>query len=111
MMLPLAIVTLALAPWHGPSLPAETPAAVKYQLTVHGAAGQHVDLRADGLPNGWVAAFCTGTVCSPFRYSMELNDRGTGVIEFQALRTGEAAPAHVHIKITTSGARPVDLNL
>lgn len=111
MMLPLAIVTLALAPWRGPTPAAATPAAVKYELTVYGAARQHVDLRADGLPNGWVAAFCTGTVCSPFRYSMELNDRGTGVIEFQALRTDEAAPAHVRVKITTNGARPVDLNL
>lgn len=110
-MLLLPLITLALAPWSGPPLPAANPNAVKYRLTVRGVAGQHVDLRADGLPNGWVASFCTGTVCAPFRYSMDLNDRGTGVIEFQAIRTDDAAPKHVHVTITTNGAKPVNVNV
>lgn len=103
----LAIITLALGPWRGPSLPTTSPAAEKYKLTVRGPADDRVTLRADGLPKGWVASFCTDTVCSPFRYTMELNDRGTGVIEFQAIRTNDSAPAHVHVTVETTGAKPL----
>ena len=107
----LAVVTLALAPWSGPSLPTATPDAVKYKLTVRGPADQKVDLRADGLPKGWVASFCTSRECSPFEYEMELNARGTGVIEFQAIRTDDAAPKHVRVTIRTNGAKPVGVNI
>lgn len=108
----LPLITLALAPWRGPSLPAAAaPNAVKYKLTVRGPADDKVDLRADGLPKGWVASFCTGTVCSPFRYTMELDERGTGVIEFQAIRTDDSAPAHVHVTIATNGSKPVRLRI
>lgn len=111
MMLPLALVTLMLRPWHGPSLPTASPAAVKYQLTVHGSAEQRVTLNAQGLPAGWVASFCTKTLCSPFHYDMELNDRGIGVIEFQAIRTGDSAPQHVEVKVAASGAQPIELKI
>lgn len=110
-MMLLAAITLALGPWRGPSLPTTAPNAVKYKLTVRGPADDRINLRAAGLPHGWVASFCTETECSPFRYRMELNDRGTGVIEFQAIRTDDAAPAHTRIVISTSGAKPVDINI
>jgi hypothetical protein len=103
----LAILTLMLAPWHGPSLPTANPAAARYKLTVHGGAEQRVELRADGLPAGWVASFCTARMCSPFRYGMQLDHRGTGVIEFQAIRTDVSAPRHVRITITANAAQPV----
>ncbi len=111
MMLALALVTLMLRPWHGPSLPTAAPAAAKYKLTIHGPAEQQVQLRAEGLPQGWVASFCTRTICSPFRYSMELDDRGIGVIEFQAIRTGDTAPQHVEVTIDASGAKPLQLKI
>lgn len=111
MMPLLAVVTLTLYPWHGPSLRTANPAAEKYKLTVRGPSEALVHLRADGLPRGWVASFCTEKLCSPFRYDMQLNDRGTGVIEFQAIRTDDAAPAHVHVTITTNHAHPVNLEL
>ena len=107
----LAAITLALAPWRGPSLPTANAAAEKYKLTVRGPADAHVQLRADGLPKGWVASFCTQKFCSPFRYDLKLNDRGTGVIEFQAIRTDETAPAHVHVTIETTGAKPLLLGI
>lgn len=111
MILPLALVTLAIGTWHGPSLPTVNPAAEKYKLTVRGPSEGLVHLRAAGLPPGWVASFCTDKLCSPFRYDMHLNDRGTGVIEFQAIRTEDAAPRHVHVTITTNGARPIQIDL
>lgn len=105
MIASLAIVTLALSPWRGPSLPTATPDAAKYRLAVHGRAAQRIDLRADGLPAGWVASFCTQTLCSPFRYSMQLDARGAGVIEFQAIRTDDSAPKHVRLTVTAPGAK------
>jgi hypothetical protein len=110
-MLILAAVTLALTPWHGPSLATAAPNAAKYKLTVHGAANQPVQLRADGLPQGWVASFCTQTLCSPFRYTMTLNADGSGWIEFQAIRTGDSAPEHVSVTIATRAAKPVVLRI
>jgi hypothetical protein len=107
----LPLITLALAPWRGPSLATASPAAVKYKLTVRGPAEHRVQLRVTGLPPGWVGSFCTSKVCSPFQYNFELNDRGLGVIEFQAIRTDDSAPAHVHAIITTNGARPVPLSI
>jgi hypothetical protein len=107
----LPLITLVLAPWRGPSLPAASPNAVKYKLTVHGPAEEQVQLRADGLPSGWVASFCTQTLCSPFQYRMQLNDRGIGVIEFQAIRTDDSAPRHVKVTVTAPGAKPLDLRV
>lgn len=110
-MFVLALVTLVLAPWHGPSLPTASADAVKYKLTVHGAAAQHVELRADGVPKGWVASFCTKTLCSPMRYGMDLNSRGIGVVEFAAIRTGESAPKHVQMTVTADGAESLNVRV
>jgi hypothetical protein len=100
----LALVTLLLAPWQGPSLPTASAAAAKYRLTVHGAPRSSVDLRASGLPSGWVASFCTATLCSPFRYTMHLNARGAGTIEFQAIRTDDRAPGRARVTVSAPGA-------
>lgn len=106
-----AVISLALEPWRGPSFPTTTPHAEQFKLTVRGRAQRLVHLRATGLPAGWVASFCTRTMCSPFRYNMKLDERGTGVIEFQTIRTDDAAPAHVHVIIETDGAKPVRLRI
>lgn len=110
-MMLLAIVTLALAPWTGPSLPTATPAAAKYKLTLTGPAGKAVALQADGLPKGWIASFCTDVACAPFRYTLQLNDRGKGVIEFQALRTDDSAPSHVHLTLSADGTTSKTLSV
>lgn len=102
-MIALAAITLLLSPWHGPSLPTASAAAAKYRLAVHGAPRSNVDLHATGLPSGWVASFCTANLCSPFRYTMHLNARGEGVIEFQAIRTDDSAPRRVHVTISAPG--------
>jgi len=107
----LALITLMLRPCHGPSLPTASPAAVKYKRTIHGPAEKRIELRADGLPHGWVASFCTKTLCSPFHYGMELDERGTGVVEFQAIRTDDSAPAHVEVNVTANGAQAIQVRI
>lgn len=102
-MMVIGLITLLLAPWKGPSLPTAAASAQKFDLRLRGPAEKRVDLRAEGLPEGWVASFCTRKICSPFRYTLELNDRGQGEIEFQTIRTDEAAPPHVHVTITADG--------
>src|SRR5579864_2191286 len=103
----LLAVLLTLAPWKGPLPAAATADAVKYKLTVHGRPGQVVRLSASGLPRGWIAAFCTRDVCSPFRYTMQLNARGGGFVEFQAVRTQDAAPRLVRVTVSSSDGAAV----
>jgi len=107
----LLAIVLTLAPWHGPSLPTASANAAKYKLTVHGAPNQSVNLRASGLPEGWVASFCTQRICSPFLYTMQLDNRGSGVIEFQAIRTDENATRQVHVVVSAPTARPLRLDI
>jgi hypothetical protein len=106
-MMHLTLVTLLLSPWKGPSFPTASAAAAKYKLTVRGGALQSVRLRASGLPSGWIASFCTKTFCAPFRYTLKLDERGIGVVEFQAIRTDEDAPRRVHAIVESTGAAPV----
>lgn len=110
-MIIVALVTLLLSPWTGPSLPAATAAAAKYKITLSGAPQQNVELRAAGLPKGWIASFCTDKACAPFRYTLQLGSNGKGVIELAAIRTDDAAPARVRFTITADGAdaRTVDV--
>lgn len=110
-MIPLALVTLLLAPWKGPSLPTASADAAKYRLTVRGMPNASVDLRASGLPSGWVASFCTREICSPFRYTMHLNSGGEGAIEFQAIRTDDSAPRRVRVTISAPGASSRSLSV
>lgn len=107
----LATVILTLAPWHGPSFRTASRAAAKYKLTVRGSAKSNVTLRASGLPAGWVASFCTPTFCAPFSYTLQLDRGGSGVIEFQAIRTDDAAPRHVRVTVTAPDANPVSIAL
>ncbi len=102
-MLFAALITLALTPWSGPSLPTVSANAVKYKLVVRGEPKQNVHLDASGLPSGWVASFCTATICSPFSYTMPLDKHGRGTIEFQAIRVDDAAPKHTHAVVSAQG--------
>jgi hypothetical protein len=103
----LPMITLALTPWHGPSLPTAVPNATKYKLSVHGTPYQAVPLRAEGLPQGWVASFCTQSFCSPFHYTLTLSSRGSGWIEFVLIRTDDSAPKHAGVTIRSVGAQEI----
>lgn len=86
---------LSLAPWTGPELPGSTPDTVKYRLVVTGKPGQNLTLRAAGLPQGWIASFCTDRICSPLRVATSLPDSGVKVIEFQVVPPERKSLAHV----------------
>jgi hypothetical protein len=106
-----ATVVLTLMPWTGPSLPTASAAATKYKLSVRGAASERVHLRATGLPNGWVASFCTQHICLPYHYSMQLDRRGYGAIEFQAVRVDDSSPRRVRVVVSAPHANSVAANI
>lgn len=77
----------------------------KYVLNVHGAPRAAVVLRASGAPKGWIASFCTDTVCSPFSWTMQLDGGGAGRVELQLIRTSQTAPHRARITIAAPGAK------
>lgn len=90
--------TLSLAPWTGPDLPGSIASTLKYRLVVAGAPGKTVVLSARGLPQHWVASFCTDRVCAPFRTTVALPESGVKVVEFQVIPTSRvSAPATVRV--------------
>ena len=103
-MLVLAAI-LTLAPWKGALPAAASVDARAYKLTVRGQANQDVRLAAAGLPRGWIASFCTGTICSPMRYTMHLDSAGNGEVEFEAIRIDDSAPKRAHVTVSAGDGR------
>jgi hypothetical protein len=104
-MIVVALITVLLSPWHGKALPT-TPSGsyeTSFALTVRGAPGKRVELRADGVAKGWVAAFCTSRLCAPFRTFATLDKRGTARYEFSLIRTDPSAVKHTHAVIRADG--------
>ncbi len=104
-MIVLALVTVLLSPWKGPSLPTAPTGnyETSYAMTVRGAPGARVDLRADGVAKGWVAAFCTARLCAPFHTIVPLDGSGKARLEFSLIRTDPKAAAHTHAVIRANG--------
>lgn len=107
----LAAVVLSLVPWQGPSLPTASAEAFKYKLTVHGTPRKSIALSASGLPDGWVASFCTPHLCAPFHYTLQLDRRGFGTLEFQAIQVDDHAPTHVHVAVSAPDANTVSAKI
>jgi len=97
----LALITVLLTPWHGPSLPSAPTGeySTKYSLSVRGAAHERVDLQAAGVAKGWIAAFCTPTLCAVFHKSLILDNHGTGRLEFELVRVDPKASPHTRVVI------------
>jgi hypothetical protein len=87
-----------------------SPSGKEYAVKAHGAPRAAVQLRAQNVPQGWVAAFCTPTLCSPFAYDLPLDDKGNGRIHLRLIRTGDAAPKHARIAVAAAGASPVTIS-
>jgi len=102
---PLLSLALVLTAVHGP--PHGEDAA--FHVGVSGRAGQEVRLRADGIPPGYIASFCTPRVCAPFRVTLALPASGRATIELHVIQTiPRSAPPRI-VTVTAAGARPVSL--
>jgi hypothetical protein len=104
--LTLALATsatqLSIAPWTGKDLGTTTPSAAKFKLTVKGAPNANLRIEATHVAAGWLAAFCTPTVCSPDRVNVTLPASGQAAFSFELIREDEKA-AHASGAVITTG--------
>ncbi|HEV2262685.1 MAG TPA: hypothetical protein VGR69_10405 [Candidatus Rubrimentiphilum sp.] len=97
-----ALITVLLSPWKGASLPTApsgTEYSVAYAMHIRGAARQHVVLDASNVAPGWIAAFCTSRLCSPFHSMLDLDSHGNAFLEFSLIRTDPKAARHTHVVV------------
>ncbi|HVA37155.1 MAG TPA: TlpA disulfide reductase family protein [Candidatus Dormibacteraeota bacterium] len=90
---------ITLAPWTGPELPGSVPGSVKYRLLMTGRPNSTMALAVGPLPGGWIASFCTGTLCSPFRAQVAIPPSGVASIEFQVLRADAPRPGRATVRL------------
>lgn len=100
-MLALAMTTLLLAPWKGRDLPTASAAAVKYELTIKNTPGTSVELHANRVADGWIAAFCDTRVCSPERVRVTVPATGSVTLQFELIREDAHAAKTTGAVITT----------
>ena len=100
-------VRLEIAPWSGANLQTADAAAVRYRLVVRGEPGETVDLVAEGVTPGWIAAFCTDRVCSPHRVSATLPSGGVATLQFELIREENGAAAKGSARVSGAGAEVI----
>lgn len=88
----MALVALAISPWSGTNYATADIAAVRYRLVVTGTPGATVHLSAEGVAQGWIAAFCTPRLCSPRHVDAVLPASGRAVYAFELFRETSDAP-------------------
>jgi hypothetical protein len=91
------VTHLTVQPWTGKDLTTTTSAAAKYRLLVEGKPNATVELEATEVATGWLAAFCTPTVCAPQRVQVMIPASGQAMYQFELIRESDSAAA-------TSGA-------
>jgi hypothetical protein len=95
---------LSVQPWTGKDLATTTSTAAKYKLVVKGKPNTTVALVATGFAQGWIAAFCTSTVCAPVRVMVTLPASGETDIAFELIRESDDAPNVSGAHIAGDGA-------
>jgi hypothetical protein len=85
-------VVLSIAPWTGAGIPTSTAGAATYRLQIAGVPQTVVHLKATGVADGWLAAFCTPKYCSPQRVEIELPSSGHAAIQFELVRESDSSP-------------------
>jgi len=100
---------LAIEPWHGPDLPTATHANAKYQLTISGAPNTTVHLRATGIANGWIAAFCNTRVCSPESVDQTIPQSGRATLQFELIREDPKAASSTRATIVSDDGSAVSV--
>ncbi len=103
---PTSTTRIALGGYHGPALAGAVPGTQAFGVTVRGAAGARVRIRAIDVPAGSLASFCTRTVCAPFAVRLVLPASGTVTIELQIIKNDrDARPPTIVTVATDDGAR------
>ncbi len=105
MSLPLVGLLIALAPLAGP----QRSESVTFSVDISGTAGEGVRLRAVGVPNGYIASFCTRRVCAPFRVAFALPNSGRESIELQLIENVPGTPRPKMVSVAADGARAVSI--
>lgn len=95
---------LTVQPWTGKDLATTTSAAAKYRLLVSGKPNSTVQLEATKVASGWLAAFCTPSVCAPQRVSVTIPASGQATYQFELIREADDAPASSGALITGGDA-------
>ncbi len=104
----LALV-LALGPYDGPLLPGSVPDAARFAVSIVGRSHQTVSVRVDPIPRGYIASFCTPSVCSVSRVSVRLPANGRESIELQLVRNANDATRPARVTVRALGAVPASL--
>jgi hypothetical protein len=98
---------LSIEPWTGTDLQVTTGAAAKYRLDISGKPNASIHLRALGVAQGWLAAFCTPRLCSPQRIDVELPRSGQAVVQFELIRESDNAPRRSGATVTDDNGASV----
>jgi hypothetical protein len=96
--------SLTIQPWTGKDLTTTTDAAAKYRLLVTGKPNATLQLETSEVATGWLAAFCTPTVCAPQRVKVTLPKSGHATYQFELIREADDAPNSSGAVITTGNA-------
>lgn len=102
-------IHLSIAPWTGSDFQITTDAAAKYRLEVTGKPSTTVRLRALGVAQGWLAAFCTPRLCSPGRIDVALPGSGDAVFQFELIRESQSAAKASGATIAVDGGVAVSV--
>ena len=86
------------------------PAERDYRLAIHSAPRAHVTLRA-GVPKGWIAAFCTPSVCAPGHVVVRVPANGEATIALHVYRVADAAPHRGHVTVADDRLNRLSLNV
>ena len=100
---------LTVKPWTGTDLQMTTDTAAKYRLEITGKSNASLRLRAVGVAQGWIAAFCTPKLCSPQRLDVQLPSSGNAVVQFELIRESETAPKRSGATITDDDGASVSV--
>ncbi len=95
-----ASIALSVEPWTGSDFQTTSSVAAKYRLEVAGKPNATVRLRAHGVAQGWLAAFCTPRLCSPASIEARLSHTGSAVFQFELIRESANAPRRSGAVIT-----------
>jgi hypothetical protein len=103
--LPLIALLIAIVPFGAPAR-RDTAA---FSVGINGKGGQLVRLRAVGLPNGYIASFCTPRVCAPFQVAFALPKSGRESIELHVIENVPGSTPPTTITVAAAGARAVSI--